>query len=1047
MAGAVALLATCSLTATASEASFIWQEDQAKVLPNGDLEWQPQAYQYQPGNVVRYIDHAGGSDQNDGSKGKPWQHHPWDRDARGQAKAFDDAATFVFKGGVTYRGQLRVDSASGTAEQPIQFTRDPDWGDGPAVLAGSEPVSGWQRGGHADMPDSGKVWHADLEYAPRCVWMVAADGSITRLNLARTPNWQESDPYDVTSEWWTWENPQWWKNGLKGHTCKVGGKEYHLGIDRKNLTRDGNDYQGAYAWTEWGIVMGSPFPSKITYYDPKQRGVNVGGPWNDNLNQAIIRNNRYYLEDKAWMLDEAGEFWFERKSRQGDGRLYLRLPKDTDPNTVTIEAARHNSIISADELHHCRISGLTFRFTNMMWELSNEKWRDESNTHGAIHLVGKDMRGDAAFTASFSGGDIDIHNNHFEHVNYGVVIDGGETGQITSLRIADNVITDTDLSAIAVGVNGNSVDINRLDLVEVLRDELERIGWRNIRGLHGHALTVSYPERSVIAGNVLNRTAGWGIGWWGGKSSNAEGEAPLSRQIIYHNRVEDPLLKSNDWGGIESWQGGMHYVYNNVSINPGGYKNWGHKPDSKEGTPRFGFAYYLDGSFKNYLFNNIAIGRNNEPGSKYANTSGLQGIIGFQNEFLHNTFYQFVVGSRQQSPDAGRYKYLANIFQDISELLFRHADEKKKKDANAADFKQGDRFGYEHLAYVDNILHEISDQVAVFEPTGQEYSTVDSFAAALQDKQALQAEVGLVTSQDPLRNPDEGDFRPTDAAQGHALKVFAPWSLYAPVGEWHFHRNQQDPSQVHDDHWFMTRYYANRSNYRETPRYPLQGNGISADQYQQGTLETWTDSALSLQADQALRVSHGDLVAPYTADFGRKAGTKTFEDDDKRTVDMQDNNFLIEAVVRSQGGSGVIAGKMAATGYALELDNGSVIFRLSDGSKELTVRGPKLPTGSWSHVLAEADRQGEATLYLDGKAVGSSSGSMPTGSLSNSDDFVVGAGLAMDYAFLRVCRGTLANAATSIEELRAWQFDGPIHHDFAGNPREPGQSAAGALAR
>jgi hypothetical protein len=51
------------------------------------------------------------------------------------------------------------------------------------------------------------------------------------------------------------------------------------------------------------------------------------------------------------------------------------------------------------------------------------------------------------------------------------------------------------------------------------------------------------------------------------------------------------------------------------------------RPEIRKGNSRFGFAYYIDGSFKKYLFNNIAWGKNNIQGSKNANCSGLQEII------------------------------------------------------------------------------------------------------------------------------------------------------------------------------------------------------------------------------------------------------------------------------------------------------------------------------------------------------------------------------------------------------------------------------------
>jgi hypothetical protein len=46
-----------------------------------------------------------------------------------------------------------------------------------------------------------------------------------------------------------------------------------------------------------------------------------------------------------------------------------------------------------------------------------------------------------------------------------------------------------------------------------------------------------------------------------------------------------------------------------------------------------------------------------------------------------------------QAPEAGRNKYLGNIFQDVSQFVFRHADEKARPEVNAADAgKQKDLF-------------------------------------------------------------------------------------------------------------------------------------------------------------------------------------------------------------------------------------------------------------------------------------------------------------------------------------------------------------------
>jgi hypothetical protein len=97
----------CADAAQNGGAKWSWQEPQAKVLPTGDLEWTPKAFQFKRGKSVRYIDFEAGDDLNDGlSKEKPWKHHPWDPAALGQAKLCCGIHTYIFKQGIVYRGQL-----------------------------------------------------------------------------------------------------------------------------------------------------------------------------------------------------------------------------------------------------------------------------------------------------------------------------------------------------------------------------------------------------------------------------------------------------------------------------------------------------------------------------------------------------------------------------------------------------------------------------------------------------------------------------------------------------------------------------------------------------------------------------------------------------------------------------------------------------------------------------------------------------------------------------------------------------------------------------
>ncbi len=1043
----LALTTALAAIAPASAQPFPWSAPHARVLPQGELEPTPEPFVFTPRSPLRYIDFEHGDDSRSGtSPESAWKHHPWDPAAGGLARSTRGPHTYVFKRGVVYRGVLRPGDDAGEPGLPIQLTSDPAWGVGEAAIVGSERVSGWRRGAaHPRIPEADRVWTAEVDFLPRTLWVVDEANQIVRLKLARTPNWNEPDPNDVMSEWWTWDNPEWWRGA--GHQMEVerrdGKVRLHLGINRRQLVGSAEDYVGGTVWSEWGIVMGSPYPAEIEGFSENERGVAFRGPWTFAALEKIIRGNRFFLENKPQWLDEPGEFWVERIGDGPRARIHLRLPGDRDPGNLVVEAGRHHHILDARRLDHVEISGLSFRFTNVAWRYNVPSWADPDLQAGVIRLNG-------------SGDGIRIRNNLFEHVHQPVRINATAGSRIGTVAVTDNVMRHTDHGAIWIRTAfEDRPDGGRghIDHVDILRNQLHHIGWRIISGEHGHAIDVTYPVSSHIAGNFLHRIAGWGISVFGGKPSTDRAGSfihtvtvPFSRHLIHHNRVEDVLLKSNDWGGIETWQGGPFYVFNNLVINPVGFKHWTWKPGDPANIGSFGHAYYLDGSFKNYLFNNLALGRNNELGTRSVNSTALQNIYSFENTFFHNSFVRFAAMTRQQSPDAGRFRYLANVMADSSSILFRHADPKKgEPDPNASHYTQGGRFDYPTLAYSNNVLHEIRGDIGVFEETGVVYSDFEGFRAALAKVRPLADSVGIIADRAPLVDPAARDFRPVaeSPALGRGHRVFVPWALHAVVGEWHFLLNHAEPGTVMDEHWFMGPAHGDRSRYRLLPRHPLRGVGVGAADFIAGSLEDWTRGALRLDgATQHL------VLEPVSSPSGPD-GVSTRG----RDVDMEENSFILEAVLSTRADRGLVVGKLtSAAGYALDLVEGRPRLRLrAEGAEHVSLSELTINDGEPRHLLVEVDRAaGAVRFHVDGRRVeSSSSGIMPRGSLANEADFLVGGGprhdfLAATFDFLRVARGTLADARTTIEELHAWQFDGPQTRDFAGVPRHA-THAAGAL--
>jgi Concanavalin A-like lectin/glucanases superfamily len=1049
-----ALLGIGFRTAHASDATarWSWQKPQSKVLPTGDLEWAPKAFEFKAGESIRYIDFDSGSDTNDGlSKQTPWKHHPWDPSATGKAKACKGIHTYVFKQGVVYRGRMDANE-SGTDAAPIILTRDPSWGEGPAVICGSEAVTGWKKGADNPLiPEPQKVWYVDLNWAPRNVWMVGQDGAVTRIALARTPNWKITDPDDIKSEWWTWKNP----NKPFDNYATINGQRRHLAFDKEHIndSKPQEYYQGAIVWTTKGWVMGSPFPARVLAVDRANGSLTFSGQWGGGPSYKIIRGCRYYLEDKPQYLDSPGEFWFDKKG--GGGRLYLRLPGDRDPGTAHIEVARRIGMIDSRGMSHVHIRGLTFRFTNTYWNLlaapywvSHESLNSEP---GCVRLLG-------------SGTDIQVSHCTFEHVHRGVRMKAmGTQDAIDKVVVNDNVFTYNDYGAVDLedGTVYNTLEppMGRLYDVRVMRNTFDHIGIRPDLFGQGETIEINYAETVEVAGNIFDRVCAQGIDVHGAKQNLAATDRPFCRILIHHNKAVDTLLNVDDFGGIETWQGGPAYVYDNISGNPGGYRNWEHvlKPDSES---RFGHAYYLDGAFKNYHFNNIAWGKSKGPTGTLANTSAFQEIISYNNTFFNNTIYNFVRGSRRQAPQAGRVKFLGNLWQSMGLRVFRDADPAKTAAGEKTADSRRSRYAIDTDAYARNVFYDLGESFGVFEPSGRWHQTLQAFRDALDSYHPLAAQVGVMAEQSPLRDPAAHDFRPSTGSAAHGLgaKVFVPWALYETVGEWSFYPIQGDPTRVLDEHWCMSPYYTGRDNYYKLPTYPLKGVNIALKDYRNGPLENWTTGALHFNgSNQYAVLTHEDIDRTVTLTVGRgnESRSRTVSGADLSNPQIYTSNFLIEAYFKTAPGcsDAVLIQKMGDAGWALGVNKagGVTLTAKSGGVIASLASHSAVNDGRWHHVIAEADRKaGTFVIYLDGRQDANGLGLGAGVSLANDADLYVGGApqgnnLNGTIDFMRIARGTLADAKTTIDELYAWEFNGPFLYDFTGHKRPADGGQAGAI--
>jgi hypothetical protein len=1043
---AILVLAIVATAALGAE-NYSWQKPHAKVVPTGDLEWAPEPFALEKGESVRYIDFEAGDDAADGTSPETaWKHHPWDAAAKGNAADCTGIHTYVFKGGVVYRGTLTA-KESGKPGDPIRLTRDPAWGQGPARLWGSARITGaWKRCTPADapkyMPDPAKVWMIELPKGTRpwALWELRGD-DVLRVPICREPNWTVSFPDDPQKEWYEWT--AWERGKGAGDKARLAGKPADF-------------FDGGYVWTEWSGNMGTIHIGAIKGYDPatgRIRGHNGR------------KGNRYYIEGVPGYLDAPGEHYFDEKT----GRLYVRLDGDRDPNDAVLEIARRPHMIDIQDQSHIVVSGFEFRFNNLIEPGTG--WPPATAEPTCVRVAG-DCR------------DVEVGHSRFHHVmsvlNAHPRMNAHYTkiylrnmmpwrqDRVDDVRFTDNDIAFADRPAVtfAEGRMLQRVEYppyGTLGRISVLRNRFDHVGSRPGGNIYTAipALAAYFPEQAEIAGNILNQCWGSGIFVFGGKASGEIGEVPLTRILIHHNKVTNAMLACNDYGGIEYWQGGPIYAWSNISGNSIGYK---HYVPLKNDWKTVAYNVYLDGTFKSYTFNNIIWGKSNDPNYPYRNRGGYFVVLGFMDHLFNNTICKFrhgIVGS-----SGNRCSFLGNVVADVSGQFIQQNRRGDTSLRGGGDTGEMGLRGMSTNAYGYNVFSgkNVIGNAGVVRGT-----TVEDWRKDLEKLGARCTQVGWRVDEPVLVDGDKHDFRPRpgSAAADRGVTFFVPWSLYGMVGEWNFCKSTARPDLVLGENYFMTAGWLERHMYDLVPRNDLDVPGAKPDDYVKGTLEDWTDGALRFDGKTRFCVlPHKELARDFTVGYAvdtKQArvgkGKTVIPAAERKTVDMGANSFLVELVFRTDPGhtGGVLISKMAGgVGYEVRIGKaGTVEWTVSAGPDARTTQGApaKVNDGAWHHVILEVDRPARTMqIYVDGKSSGKTGdiAPMPQASISNAGDFLVGRAadgrfFAGALDFLRVSRGTLADARTTIEELYAWQFDGPQFRDFTGEKPADGKRDAGAI--
>lgn len=982
--------------------NFVWHGTFASRSAGGMLSWQPLPPEEPPMREVRYIDYEAGDDGNDGlSAQRPWKHHPWDVEASGRAAEDRTGLTYLFKRGAIYRGAIR-----GTAEKAfppggerIFLSSSATYGKGErAWFFNSFPVNGkWEKTGREN------VYATRLDTHAAQIGLYCRNGEELRpYVLARHPNIRLAGRDDLRSDWFCFE-----RTGREGGMF-AGHAEALCGVPGQS------DLENALLWTDFDAMMAFPLATRIRALDRESGKISalpIGFP--------VHRGCRFYLADSLEFLDEPGEFYYDRKSH----RLYV-MPRGGEEELAKLEYSDRMNAFAFDGMRNFAVSNLGFK-GGCDRKYDSSIWLDITHRPASLRMVGC--------------GDFEVANCRFEYVPGGVTVTSGGFHEIASgITVRD---CDFDFSS----SSGIRFDEGIFSYVKILRNRVRNSGF--VIPMYP-AVALNVGRVAVIAGNVIDRCGGIGIDTVWGKDARGEislDSAPLIRGMIFQNQVTDALLLLNDYGNIEMWNSGPVYIFDNVSVDPGGiwHPSYVRTPPEKQdyGSSRFGFAYYLDGGFKGYIFNNIAAGKNNRLGSLLCNTAAFQEIYGFQNSYFNNRVFRFGAAFRRQLPEGGRNLYAGNLMEDISDVFFDFDGwrQSMKTLSDACDYTTNILSG--------NVFSGSPRRWGVLDYKGENYLTLKDLAAELKKRAFAGSMPGKMAEHKLFADPEKGDFRLSREAEaektgaGTGVKVFVPWGLANCACEWEFRRPAEGVDFVPDASFPETDEHFHRSMYLFVPKSDLRLHHLGTSDFTAGEYDDALPSVLVFNgvkgyaraddraAKRDMRYRFRTFTKDYTANY---PGAK------RQGADMGRENFIIELIFRGKTGT-ILSKEDGVNGYSLRLENGRrVELRLLHEGRVFQAAA-ELPesadTPKLRHLLLEIDRKtGAVNFYFEGKKLrGDVTGKLPPfgADVANASDLLVGRDAAgkdhfsgaLDY--LRLARTTLEESGCSIGELYDWEFSGP----------------------
>jgi len=475
-----------------------------------------------------YVDFDGGMDESDGlSAESSWKHIPGDTNAQSIAAdtVLASGDMVIFKGGVHYRGEIKLALLNGTADSPIIIDGNTkgDFGYGAAILDGSDPLEFWDSCDIGSPRDS-EVFCAKFPTNTTLERVNLYQGS-KKISLAQGPNLLDNyDAEDLRSY-----------NEVTPENVTINSIVDPLLTQNSEASWDGAEI---LVRTSGNTILFSP----ITGFVPSENKIIF-----QDLKKAVYTkiNTHYSIRNHPMLLDQNGEFIVR------DNTIYL-LPyyDDVEPFDSNISVStRRNGIIIKKSSNIIVQGFIVEKYSGGVKEyndgvgigvIGNLK---PGNSSSNITIRNNEVRFVTSFqkkgAISVRGGDkVKVVNNYVHHSsrNRGIYF-----GDSSDVLVKNNVVTNVSGTGLALfGVN------NAEAISNTLIDQY---------GIHSNGMSVYLGSNNIFLHG--NKVVDKNIALTTKASTNV---------VVSHNSFKsygNNNFTIADWGNSENLE-----FFNNVIISP-----------------------------------------------------------------------------------------------------------------------------------------------------------------------------------------------------------------------------------------------------------------------------------------------------------------------------------------------------------------------------------------------------------------------------------------------------------------------------------------------